>query len=199
MPRFCLRPAAPQVRELFTEAANTPQLARALVNGFDDPRSLQPWWFDAEEACRFITSARAGRLGQRDYRTALGQYATAVAVVTATAPDGRRFGVTANSFTSVSVDPPLVSWCAAHQHDLSRQFATRAPDKFADVELEEGIAGVPLLAGVVARFECRAVRRVPAGDHVIFLGELERYTAPGGQPLVFHSGAYHVPTRHPDR
>ncbi|WP_031469532.1 flavin reductase [Sciscionella sediminilitoris] len=215
-----LRPAPPQVRELFTEAANTPQLARALVNGFDDPRSLQPWWFDAEEARRFIASARAERLDQRDYRTALGQYATGVAVVTTTAPDGRRLGVTANSFTSVSVDPPLVSWCAAerapslpgfteashfavnvlaaHQHDLSRQFATRAQDKFADVELEEGIAGVPLLAGVVARFECRAVRRVPAGDHVIFLGEVERYTAPGGQPLVFHSGAYHVPTRHPD-
>ncbi|MCB5906929.1 flavin reductase family protein [Streptomyces pinistramenti] len=153
-------------------------------------------------------------------RRALGQYATGVTVVTARAPDGRNVGMTANSFTSVSLDPPLVLWCpgknspslpdftaashfavhvlAADQHHLSRRFATPADDKFRSTPITRGIAGTPLLDGAVARFQCRTVQRLDAGDHIIFLGEVEEYEADGGTPLVFHSGYYHVATEHPD-
>ncbi|MGW9211545.1 flavin reductase family protein [Embleya sp. NPDC055664] len=153
-------------------------------------------------------------------RRAFGQYATGVTVVTARGADGRRVAMTANSFTSVSLDPPLVLWCpganapslphfrsathfavhvlAADQHQLSSRFATPAEDKFADTPTTDGIAGTPLLEGVVARFQCRTVQFVDAGDHVVMIGEVEHYEAPGGEPLVFHSGRYHLATKHPD-
>lgn len=155
----------------------------------------------------------------RDYRRALGQYPTGVTVATARAADGRPVGMTANSFTSVSLNPPMVLWCpdknapslpdfaaashfainilAADQHHLSRQFATPAPDKFARAPVTDGIAGTPLLDGTIARFQCRTVQRIEAGDHMIMLGAVEQYEAPGGEPLVFHSGSYHVTARHP--
>lgn len=91
-----------------------------------------------------------------------------------------------------------VNILGADQHHLSRQFATPGVDKFAGVAITEGIRGLPLIDGAVARFQCRTIRRVDAGDHVIILGEVERYDAPGGPPLVFHSGYYHVATKHPD-
>ena len=218
-----LEPPKPHVERVLAAAADIPQLASAVVNGFDDPRTLFPWWFDDAAAEAFVAeqqAARHARFDPRDYRSALGQYATGVTVVTARAADGRKVGLTANSFTSVSMDPPLVSWCpakgapslpdlddathfavnvlAADQHHLSRQFATPASDKFAGVTVTEGVGGLPLIEGAVARFQCRTVRRIEAGDHVIFLGEVERYDAGGGPPLVFHSGHYHVATKHPD-
>ncbi|MBF8191772.1 flavin reductase family protein [Nonomuraea sp. K274] len=162
------------------------------------------------------------RFAAGDYRHALGQYPTGVTVITARGPDGGKIGVTANSFTSVSLDPPLVSWCpsktasslpelenatyfavnvlAADQHHLSRRFATSAQevrDKFEGVAIRAGIGGLPLIEGAVARFQCRTVRRVEAGDHVIFIGEVQNYDANGGEPLVFHSGTYHIVTAHP--
>lgn len=162
------------------------------------------------------------RFDSPGYRRALGAYPTGVTVVTARLPDGRRIGLTANSFTSVSLDPPLISWCpsknasrlpelgeaayfavnvlAAHQHHFADRFATptrKMVDKFAGVPLSEGIGGVPLLEGAVARFQCRTVRQFDAGDHVIFLGQVERYEAEGGEPLVFHAGRYRVPGQHP--
>lgn len=158
--------------------------------------------------------------GPRELRSALGRYATGVTVITARAPGGRRIGVTANSFTSVSLEPPLVSWCpakrapslpdlqqathfavnvlAADQHHLSGQFATAAPDKFAGVAVADGLGGVPLIEGALVRFECRTVRWVDAGDHLICLGEVERFDTGDGEPLVFHAGAYHVAARHPE-
>lgn len=165
------------------------------------------------------------RFNTHDYRDALGQYATGIAVATTRGPDGRKIGVTANSFTSVSLDPPLVSWCpskaashlrelesathfavnvlAADQHQLSRQFAaptqdSTMQDKFEGVDIIEGLAGLPLIDGAVARFQCHTVQQIDAGDHLIFLGEVERYDANGGDPLVFHLGRYHIATRHPD-
>jgi flavin reductase (DIM6/NTAB) family NADH-FMN oxidoreductase RutF len=162
-------------------------------------------------------------LAARDYRNALGQYATGITVITACGPDGSKIGVTANSFTSVSLDPPLVSWClskkasslselenvthfavnvlAADQHPLARQFATPSQerqDKFRGVAVTEGIGGLPLIEGAVARFQCRSVERFNAGDHLIFLGEVERYDADDGEPLIFYSGHYRITTKHPD-
>jgi len=81
---------------------------------------------------------------------------------------------------------------------LSRQFSTFAEDKFVGVECQDGTGGVPILSGVLAHFLCRNVRQFDAGDHVIVIGEVERFEIFDGEPLVFHSGAYRVATRHPD-
>ena len=208
---------------LMSAAAQVPSLARALANGFDDPRAFYPWWFDAREAEQFLAAMRRedeSAFDARDLRSAFSQYATGVTVVTAQGPSGSRIGMTANSFTSVSMDPPLVLWCpgktspstdqfkaathfainvlARDQHHLSRQFATPADDKFAGVDVEEGMHGVPLIGGALARFQCRTVSTYEAGDHLIMVGQIEAYDAVGGEPLVFHSGRYHVATLHPD-
>jgi flavin reductase (DIM6/NTAB) family NADH-FMN oxidoreductase RutF len=171
-----------------------------------------PWWRKPRW--------KPGRLDQRYFSDAAGQFATGVAVVTTRATDGTPHGVTASSFTSVSLDPPLILWCqakqaksapffqsshrfavnvlAASQHHLSRQFATPAGDKFAGVACMDGPDGVPLLDGVVARFLCRRVCVHDGGDHLIYLGEVEDCERLGGEPLIFHSGCYRVATRHPE-
>jgi flavin reductase (DIM6/NTAB) family NADH-FMN oxidoreductase RutF len=160
------------------------------------------------------------RFDRRDYRNALGQFATGVTIVTARAKGGRAIGLTVNSFTSVSLDPPLVLWClsrqatdfahfhaasrfavnvlSSRQHDHSRHFATTLADKFTGVESEDAPDGSPLLKGATAHFICRVAGRFEGGDHLILLGEVEDYRWNGGEPLVFHSGRYHVTTRHPD-
>ena len=85
---------------------------------------------------------------------------------------------------------------ASDQHHLSRQFSTTGADKFDGVRLLPG--DLPLLEGTVAQFVCRRTERVDAGDHVLFLGEIQSYEASGGEPLVFHSGFYRLATKHPD-
>jgi flavin reductase (DIM6/NTAB) family NADH-FMN oxidoreductase RutF len=217
-----LRPPA-HVLKLLDCAGKISAVAKAFVNGFDDPRTLFPWFMDATEAQDFITTeaqAVADRFDRRDYRRALGQFATGVTVVTTCGLDGRKVGVTVNSFSSVSLDPPLILWSLARnapsfpdftsashfavnvleakQHHLSRQFSTPLPDKFAGVEFTEGRGECPLLAGTIAHFVCRKVRQYDGGDHVILLGEVEEYKVSDGEPLVFHSGRYLVATRHPD-
>jgi flavin reductase (DIM6/NTAB) family NADH-FMN oxidoreductase RutF len=213
----------PHVLKLLDGAGKIAAVAAAFVNGFDDPRTLFPWFMDAAEADQFVqqeAQAVAQRFDRRDYRRALGQFATGVTVVTTCASDGRKVGVTVNSFSSVSLNPPLILWSIsrqtpsfadfasathfavnvleAHQHHLSRQFSTPLADKFAGVEFVEGAAGVPLLNGVIAQFVCRKVRQYDGGDHAILLGEVEQYKVTDGEPLVFHSGRYRVATRHPD-
>lgn len=148
----------------------------------------------------------------RSLREAFGQFATGVAVVTTVTPGGERAGVTVNSFSSVSLDPPLVLWClsdrapsapvflragqfavnvlAAGQDELSRRFATPAPDKFAGLDVLVSSTGLPLLAGAVATFACRTVTTHEGGDHHIFVGEVEHYQRSGGEPLIFHAGRY---------
>ena len=155
-----------------------------------------------------------------DYRRALGHYATGVAVITARGANGRKLGLTANSFTSVSLDPPFVSWCpskksvnladlenagffavnvlAADQHHLSRKFANPSAERFEGVPHVSGIDGLPLIEGAVARFQCRNVSQIDAGDHMIVLGEVMQYDAIGGDPLVYHRGGYRIATSHPE-
>jgi flavin reductase (DIM6/NTAB) family NADH-FMN oxidoreductase RutF len=218
-----LAPPSQHVLRLLEAAQEVPSLAETIANGFDDPRVFFPWWFDAGEADRLVAQRRKQeeeRFDPRELRRALGQFATGVTVVTTLGEDGRRIGVTANSFTSLSLEPPLVLWCldriapslpafqaashfainvlCAQQHYLSRQFAAPAEDKFASVQWSEGPGGVPLLDGVLAHFVCRTVRQIEAGDHVIVIGEVERFESFDGEPLVFHSGAYRVATRHPE-
>ena len=220
-----LRPAAPHQRAVIDAAARHPAVAETVAAGFDDARLFSPWWFDAAEAEAFLaaqTAAEASPFDTRDLRRALGQYATGVTVVTTLDAEGGRVAMTANSFTSVSLNPPLVLWAAAKsssslaafeaaprfavnvlasdQHHLSRQFSTPGSAKFDGVRLRAG--ELPLLDGTVASFTCRKLPggsgRMDAGDHVLFLGEIESYDAPGGEPLVFHSGFYRLATKHPD-
>ena len=151
----------------------------------------------------------------RALRQALGRFATGVTVVTTRTRAGKLEGMTANSFSSVSLDPPLVSWSlrrqapsligfldagcfavnilAAEQGAISRHFATPSADKFDGVSWDPGHGGCPLLPGSLASFECDTHQAVEAGDHVILIGRIRRVTHRDGAPLVFHGGQYSVP------
>jgi flavin reductase (DIM6/NTAB) family NADH-FMN oxidoreductase RutF len=148
----------------------------------------------------------------RDFRNALGTYATGVTIITAVAADGKPYGLTCNSFASVSLNPPLVLWSlglystslsvfqnashfaihvlGASQQALANKFAKSTEDKFAGVEWLPGLGNVPLLAESVATFQCRAANRYYGGDHVIFLGAVEAYSYNRDEPLLFAQGGY---------
>ncbi|MDJ0951772.1 MAG: flavin reductase [Alphaproteobacteria bacterium] len=156
----------------------------------------------------------------RAFRNALGGFATGVTVVTACDPAGERVGLTVSSFNSVSLDPPLILWSlskaarsmpafraashyavnvlAADQVELSQQFARPTEDKFAGVACHEGIGGAPLLDGCVSWFECRNAMTYEGGDHLIFVGEVERFGCEDRPALLFHAGQYGLATRHPE-
>lgn len=145
-------------------------------------------------------------------RTALGQYATGVTVVTTLDAEGRPVGLTVNSFASVSLDPPLVLWSlaassacmqafkscahfavnvlAVDQVEVSNHFALAGYDKFAEVVWTPGLGGVPLLDDCCARFECGSHSYHSGGDHTIFIGRIERFERFERPPLVFHGGRY---------
>lgn len=148
----------------------------------------------------------------RRFRNALGAFATGVTIVTARDAEGRDIGLTANSFNSVSLDPPMVLWSlaktarslpaflqashfavhvlAADQEELSKRFATRGSEKFAGLDIERGASQVPLLRGCSARFQCSTAFRHEGGDHVIFVGAVEAFDHSDRPPLVFHGGRY---------
>ncbi len=154
----------------------------------------------------------------REFRASLGMFATGVTIVTARTATGELIGLTANSFNSVSLDPPLVLWSlaraagsmpafsagshyainilAAGQQDLAERFAARGADRWSGVAFAEGATGSPLLAGAAATFECFNRSRYEEGDHVIFVGEVERCShREGVSPLLFHGGRFY--TEHP--
>lgn len=148
----------------------------------------------------------------RTLRDALGRFVTGVTVVTTRAAGGDPVGLTANSFTSVSLDPPLVLWSlsarsaslvafrdAGHfavnilseqQRDLSDRFASRTEDRFAGTGWHPGFGGAPLLPGCLARFECSTVSAETVGDHVVFIGRVEGVFHRTGQPLAFFASRY---------
>ncbi|MEO0912149.1 MAG: flavin reductase family protein [Pseudomonadota bacterium] len=149
-------------------------------------------------------------LDQRELRDALGCFATGVTVVT-TLCDRGRLGMTANSFASVSLDPPLVLWSparkssrfpafeaashfaihvlASDQRQLSDRFAREGLD-FSGIETVPGIGEAPLIAGCAARFECAHAAGHDGGDHLIVVGEVLRMEASGKPPLLYHKGGY---------
>jgi flavin reductase (DIM6/NTAB) family NADH-FMN oxidoreductase RutF len=157
-------------------------------------------------------SSDSSAIDPRDFRNALGAYATGVTVITAATPDGRRAGLTCNSFASVSLNPPLVLWSlviyspsmsifqdashfavnvlGASQQALAAQFAARSDDKFAGVSWRPGLGDAPVLANAVATFQCRSVDRYYGGDHVIFLGAVEAYAYNRAEPLLFARGSF---------
>ena len=156
--------------------------------------------------------APAGIIDPREFRNALGSFATGVTIVTTTTADGRNVGLTCNSFASVSLNPPLVLWSlvthsvnlaafqeASHfavnvlgreQGELAMQFARSAEDKFVGVSWTPGLGGAPILAGCVAHFQCRAADRYYGGDHVIFLGAVEAFAHVPDAPLLFSRGKF---------
>jgi len=155
---------------------------------------------------------------QRGFRRALGQFATGVAIMTASAGD-KLAGVTANSFSSVSLDPPLVLWSlerkaqslpvfreaghfavnvlAANQVALSTRFASPGEDKFAEVAWIPGSGGAPLIEGVAAWFECVRDAEHEGGDHLILIGRVERFTRFDREVLLFAHGRYGLAVDHP--
>lgn len=149
----------------------------------------------------------------RQFRDALGRFATGIAVVTACAPDGQLIGLTINSFNSVSLNPPLVLWSldkhspnraafitashyainilSAEQEAISQHFATRQDDKFASIAWEAGLGGAPLLPGCCAQFQVENQVQHPGGDHLIFVGQVAAFTQnPELEPLLYFGGSY---------
>ena len=172
-------------------------------------------------ANRFVNPPRQAQppsFSKLEFRAALGMFATGVTIVTARAVDGQVVGLTANSFASVSLDPPLVLWSlaqgaaslaafragshyainvlAADQKPLAERFALKGADRWAGVSFTQGLGGAPLLTGTAASFECFNRSRYEEGDHIIFVGEVERCAwKTGASPLLFHGGRFY--TEHP--
>ena len=141
----------------------------------------------------------------RQLRNALGRFATGITVITTRTPAGKREGLTANSFSALSLDPPLVLWSihrksqslpgflasgwfainvlAAGQANLSHRFATPSQDKFDGLLFDDGLGGSPVLAGVLASFECRTESTIDGGDHVLSIGRVHRITSIEGAPF----------------
>ena len=148
----------------------------------------------------------------RRFRNALGLFATGITVVSTRTPAGVPIGLTVNSFNSVSLDPPLIVWSLAKdlpgralfegcehyainvlaedQAELSQRFASRAGERFAGLEIDEGPAGVPLLRGCCARFVCRNSVRHEGGDHLVFISEVLSFDYAECAPLLYFGGAY---------
>jgi flavin reductase (DIM6/NTAB) family NADH-FMN oxidoreductase RutF len=154
----------------------------------------------------------------RSFRRALGQFATGVTVV-ATSYEGEVVGMAANSFSAVSLDPPLVLWsirkessrCGAFsesghfsvnvladdQMDVSSLFGRPQPGQFDQAEWSPGTHGDPLVAGAIAQFECVTHDVLDGGDHVVLVGRVERFARFEGAPLLFAQGQYGVFETHP--
>jgi len=146
----------------------------------------------------------------KHFRGALSQFATGVTVITTFLPDGKFWGITASSFNSVSLNPPLVLWSlataasslpvfaanshyvinvlSASQAAVALQFSKSNVDRFAGVAYTLSEKGLPILDGAAAWFECHNRSRYPEGDHVIFVGEVEQCAFTPSAPLIFHGG-----------
>ncbi|MEE1916315.1 flavin reductase family protein [Pseudomonas asiatica] len=151
-------------------------------------------------------------IDSRQFRNALGAFATGVTIVTTQDAEGRDVGLTASSFNSVSLEPPMVLWSltktsgslpafmegeyfavhvlAADQQAMSDRFSKRGIDKFEGLALERGTGGIPLLGDCSARFQCRTSYRYEGGDHIIFVGEVIAFDHWAHPPLAFHGGKY---------
>ncbi len=150
----------------------------------------------------------------RQLRNALGRYATGVAILSCIGEGGVFVGLTVNSFAGLSLDPPMVLWSlrlgspslaafdaaprfavnvlSESQVDLSRRFASREPDRFAEGAWALGEHGTPVLAGCTAVFECQTVSQQSTGDHRLFIGQVLACSESALPPLVFQSGHYHL-------
>lgn len=159
-----------------------------------------------------VHSTSAEGFNTRELRNALGSFATGVTIITTRDREGKLHGMTANSFTSVSLSPPLVLWSsslyaqslpafqeATHfvvnilafdQIELSNHFAKQSDDKFINVAHIIPESGAPVLIGAAAHFECRNEFRHYGGDHIIFIGHVERFAYTDRPTLLFCRGKY---------
>ena len=148
----------------------------------------------------------------KELRRLMGHFATGVTIVTTCGDDGTPYGLTANAFTSLSLDPPLCLVCVDRraesfmhfyaskcfavnvlttgQEELSNRFAKSGGDKFTGVPTVPGRHGAPLIAGALATLECRITETFEGGDHVIHVGAIERFAVNEGEPLCFYQGRY---------
>jgi len=155
-------------------------------------------------------------IDQKAFRRALGNFTTGVTIITTRSADGTPIGITANSFNSVSLNPPMVLWSIARtsrslpafegneywavhilsgeQEALSNRFAKSGEDKFADLPVENGVGNIPLLDSCCARLQCKTAVRYDGGDHIIFVGEVIEFDHSDAPPLVFHAGRYALAT-----
>ena len=151
-------------------------------------------------------------IGHEALRTAFGGFATGVTIVTCVDAGGRRVGLTVNSFSSLSLTPPLALWslrrtspnrrafaAASHfavnvlaldQVELAQRFATAGENRFAEGIWSEGLGDAPVLAGSVAVLECALESIQEAGDHILFIGRVDRCHHYGTAPLIYHAGHY---------
>lgn len=153
---------------------------------------------------------------KRALRSAFGQFATGVTIITARTAEGQDIGITANSFSSVSLEPPLLLWSLAltsqsidafvagfpfaitilsdEQEALARHFGRSGTDQFAllpqPATIEHNHHGVPLIRGGIATFECVVEQVVPAGDHNVLISRIERFETHAGAPLLFFGGRF---------
>lgn len=153
-----------------------------------------------------------------EFRRALGMFATGVTIVTGKSQSGQMVGLTANSFNSVSLNPPLVLWSlsqsassmgafragshyainilSSQQQALALRFSSRIENRFAELDFVEGAGGAPVLRGCVATFECFNRSQYEEGDHLIFVGEVEHCSHNSDlSPLLFHGGKFY--SEHP--
>jgi len=149
----------------------------------------------------------------RELRNVMGHFATGVTVITTKDATGKPFGLTANAFSSLSLEPPLVLICVdktvdcyacleetkvfavnflnEEQEHLSRRFATKGIEKFEGVTYQIGECGVPLLEGALGSIECKIANGYDGGDHTIYVGEIQCASASGDRPLLFFKGKYY--------
>lgn len=155
---------------------------------------------------------RPPQVTPRALRDALGRFPTGVAVVTGRSAEGLPFGLTINSFSSLSLEPPLVVWSlrassplitcfppagaftvnvlGRAQEAIARQFATPRPDRFTGIRWRHGTGGLPHIDGAVAWFDCRLADHHAAGDHRLLIGTVERFATAAGEPLLFVQGSF---------
>lgn len=151
-------------------------------------------------------------LDPKELRRVMGHFATGITIITTTGADGTPYGLTANAFTSLSLDPPLCLVCVdrraesfAHfydskvftvnilsteQEELSNRFAKSGGDKFTDVATAPGHHGAPLIAGALVHLECVITDTIEGGDHVIHVGRVEHCATSSGDPLLYYQGRY---------
>lgn len=148
----------------------------------------------------------------RAFRDVLGTFTTGVTIITTRGCEGEPIGVTANSFNSVSLEPPMVLWSLAksarslpafneaavwavhilsmNQEVLASRFARSGGDKFSGLDLASGVENLPLLRGCTARIQCRTAIKCEAGDHIVFIGEVLDFDRCNLPPLVYQAGSY---------
>ncbi|MCD2173659.1 flavin reductase family protein [Rhizobium sp. C4] len=157
------------------------------------------------------TSPRAS-FDMRELRDCFGAFYTGVTVVTTRDDEGRIYGTTVNSFSSLSLDPPLILWSqrrvsstfpifsaaryfavnilAEDQVEISQAFSSTRPDKFAGIRTQPGLGGAPLILGCSAYLQCSNEMSYPGGDHEIFVGRVEQIETMQRPPLIFGAGRY---------